>query len=73
MDEWRTLSFRRDRLKAIKTHIRTRDLKASKSVTMAQVAGGQVAGDGLKMVAWMDVINTDERADTALNPTKDPT
>jgi hypothetical protein len=42
-------------LKAIEAHIRTRDLKARKSVTMAQVAGGQEASNGLKLVAWMDV------------------
>lgn len=36
----RPLKFRRERLKAIEAHIRTRDLKARKSVTMAQVAGG---------------------------------
>jgi len=45
----------RERLKAIEVHIRTRDLKARKSVAMAQVAGGQEASDGLKLVAWMDV------------------
>jgi hypothetical protein len=49
----RPLKFRQDRLKPIEAHIRTRDLKARKSVTMAQVAGGQEAGDDLKMVAWM--------------------
>jgi len=48
-----------ERLKAIEAHIRTRDLKARKSVTMAQVAGGQEAGDGLKLVAWMDVAPTE--------------
>jgi len=48
-------------LKAIEAHIRTRDLKARKSVTMAQVAGGQEASDGLKLVAWMDVAPPEER------------
>jgi superfamily II DNA or RNA helicase len=57
----RPLKFRRDRLKAIEAHIRTRDLKARKSITMAQVAGGQEASDGLKLVAWMDVAPPEER------------
>ena len=42
--------------KALEAHIRRRDLKARKSVTMAQIADGQEANDGLKLVAWMDVI-----------------
>jgi len=50
----------RERLKAIETHLRKQDLKARKSVTMAQVAGGQEAGDGLKLVAWMDAIPQEE-------------
>jgi len=55
----RPLKFRRERLKAIEAHIRTRDLKPRKSVTMAQVAGGQEASDGLKLVAWMDIAPTE--------------
>ena len=47
--------------KAIEAHIRTRDLKARKSVSMAQVAGGQEAESGLKLVAWMDVAPPEER------------
>jgi len=47
-------------LKAIEAHTRSRDLKARKSVTMAQVAGGQEASDGLKLVAWMDVAPPEE-------------
>jgi hypothetical protein len=47
--------------KALEVHIRTRDLKARKSITMAQVAGGQEAESGLKLVAWMDVVPPEER------------
>jgi len=67
----RPLKFRRERLKAIEAHIRTRDLKARKSVTMAQVASGQEASDGLKLVAWMDVRDSDELDDGLSNSTKD--
>jgi hypothetical protein len=55
----RPLKLRRERLKAIEARIRSRDLKARKSVTMAQVAGGQEAESGLKLVAWMDVTPTE--------------
>ncbi len=69
----RPLKFRRERLKTIEAHIRKQELKARKSVTMAQVAGGQEAGDGLKMVAWMDVRESDELEDSSSGPTEDPT
>jgi len=58
--------------KALEAHIRTRDLKARKSVTMAQVAGRHEAGDGLKL-AWMEVRDLDELENSCSNPTKDPT
>jgi len=58
--------------KALEAHIRSRDLKARKSVTMAQVAGGQEASDGLKLVAWMDVRDSDALDDSRSSPTKDP-
>jgi len=51
----RMLSYRRDRLSVIEAYIRSRELKTRKSVTMAQVAGGQQDEDRLKLVAWMDV------------------
>jgi len=51
----RPLKYRRDRLKTIEAHIRSRDLKARKSVTMAQVAGSQVDANKLQLIAWMDV------------------
>lgn len=51
----RMLSYRRDRLSIIEAYIRSRELKVRKSVTMAQVAGGQQGEDRLKLVAWMDV------------------
>jgi hypothetical protein len=54
-------------LKAIEAHIRSRDLKARKSVIMAHVSGGQEAGDGLKLVAWMDVRDSDELEDSRSN------
>jgi hypothetical protein len=38
----------------------TRDLKARKAVTMAQVAGAQRDKDRLKLVAWMDVTDSGE-------------
>ncbi len=57
----RPLKFRRERLKTIEAHIRKQDLKARKSVTMAQVAGGQEGSNGLKMVAWMDMVPSEER------------
>jgi len=58
--------------KALEAHIRRRDLKARKSVTMAQVAGGQEAGDGLKLVAWKDVRDLDALEDSRSIPNKDP-
>ena len=51
----RPLKYRRERLKAIEAHIRSRDLKARKSVTMAQVAGSQADANKLQLIAWMDV------------------
>ena len=51
----RPLKYRRERLKVIESHIRSRDLKARKAVTMAQVAGEQGDENRLKLVAWMDV------------------
>lgn len=51
----RPLKYRRERLKAIEAHIRSRELKARKSITMAQVAGEQGDENRLKLVAWMDV------------------
>jgi len=56
----RPLKYRRDRLKAIEAHIRSRDLKARKSFTMAQVAGSQDEENRLKLVAWMDVVGSGE-------------
>jgi hypothetical protein len=54
------LKYRRDRLKAIEAHIRSHDLKARKSITMAQVAGNQGDENRLKLVAWMDVVAPEE-------------
>jgi len=56
----RPLEYRRERLKAIEAHIRSRDLKVRKSVTMAQVAGGQGDERKLQLVAWMDVVDPEE-------------
>ena len=56
----RSLKYRRERLKAIEAHIRSRDLKARKSITMAQVAGSQDEENRLKLVAWMDVVDSDK-------------
>ena len=56
----RPLKYRRDRLKAIEAHIRSHDLKARKSITMAQVAGNQGDENRLKLVAWMDVVAPEE-------------
>lgn len=44
----------------IEAHIRSRELKARKAVTMAQVAGGQGEEDRLKLVAWMDVADLEK-------------
>jgi len=55
----RPLKCRRERLKAIEAHIRSRDLKACKAVTMAQVAGGQGIESKLQLVAWMDVSDSE--------------
>ncbi len=52
----RSLKYRRERLKTIEAYIRSRDLKARKAVTLAQVAGNQGRQDHLKLVAWMDVV-----------------
>lgn len=38
---------------------------------MAQVAGGQEASDGLKLVAWMDVRDSDEFDDSRSDLTED--
>lgn len=51
----RPLKHRRERLKEIEANIRSRDLKACKAVTMAQVAGGQGNESKLQLVAWMDI------------------
>ena len=51
----RPLKHRRERLKEIEAHIRSRDLKARKAVTMAQVVGGQGDESKLQLVAWMDI------------------
>ena len=53
----RPLKYRRVRLKVIEAHIRSRELKARKSVTMAQVAGSQDDTNRLRLVAWMDVVH----------------
>ena len=50
---------RRDRLKLIEKHIKTKDLKKRKAVTMAQVAGSGES-DRLQLVAWMDVSSLEE-------------
>lgn len=56
----RPLKHRRERLKAIEAHIRSRDLKARKAVTMAQPAGGHEDESKLQLVAWMDVTDPEE-------------
>jgi len=56
----RPLKYRRERLKVIESHSRSRDLKARKAVTMAQVAGDQGDENRLKLVAWMDVVDPQE-------------
>jgi hypothetical protein len=59
----RPLKYRRERLKIIEAHIRAKDLKTRKAVTMAQVAGGQGDQDRLKLLAWMDVSDSDKTGD----------
>ena len=56
----RPLKYRRGKLKTIEAHIRSRDLKARKSVTMAQVLGEQGDENSLKLIAWMDVVDPDD-------------
>jgi hypothetical protein len=56
----RPLKDHREKLKAIEAHIRSHDLKARKSFTMAQVAGTQGDENRLKLVAWMDVVDPAE-------------
>lgn len=56
----RPLKDRRERLKAIEAYIRSRDLKARKSITMSQVVGTQGDENRLKLVAWMDVVDPAE-------------
>jgi len=50
----------RERLKAIEAHIRSRDLKTRKAVTMVQMAGEQGDGNRLKLMAWMFVADSDD-------------
>jgi len=38
---------------------------------MAQIASGQEASDGLKLVAWMDIKDSDEFDDSRSDLTKD--
>jgi len=56
----RPLKYRREGLQAIEAYIRSRNLKARKAVTMAQVAGNQGDENRLKLVAWMDVVDPEE-------------